>query len=113
MVLSAIQTAIADVLLKSAIPFLWNILRKKTAHLKKLQQRNVDFGGGLERLTATTLGSDDVFLADTLYSTITEIERLTGKKYVSGAAEGEARGESKIIPHRRRPRARCGVHKCG
>ena len=25
--------------------------------------------------------TDDVFLADTLYSTITEIEQLTGKKY--------------------------------
>lgn len=46
-----------------------------------LKQKNVDFGGGLERLTATTLGSDDVFAADTLKSTIKEIEVLTGKNY--------------------------------
>ncbi len=46
-----------------------------------LSQKNVDFGGGLERLTATTLGSDDLFLADTLQTTIIEIEQLTGKSY--------------------------------
>ncbi len=50
----------------------------------KLVQRNVDFGGGLERLVMPTMAEgkvDDVFLADTLYSTITEIERLTGIQY--------------------------------
>lgn len=46
-----------------------------------LDQKNVDFGGGLERLAATTEGSDDVFAADTLRSTIARLEELTGKSY--------------------------------
>ncbi|HVW71664.1 MAG TPA: alanine--tRNA ligase-related protein, partial [Candidatus Paceibacterota bacterium] len=46
-----------------------------------LSQKNVDFGGGLERLVMAMNDTDDVFLADTLYSSIQEIERQTGKKY--------------------------------
>jgi alanyl-tRNA synthetase len=49
-----------------------------------LPQKNVDFGGGLERLMMAASGKDDVFLADTLYSTIEEIERLTGRTYEEG-----------------------------
>ena len=56
-------------------------IKKADGSFENLSQKNVDFGGGLERLTATTLGSDDVFMVDTLQSTITEIERLTGKSY--------------------------------
>ncbi len=55
--------------------------KKENGSFEQLAQRNVDFGGGLERLTVTTLGSDDVFLADTLQTTILEIELLTEKKY--------------------------------
>ncbi len=47
----------------------------------KLKQQNVDFGGGLERLAATTLGSDDVFQADTLKTAITELEQVSKKEY--------------------------------
>jgi alanyl-tRNA synthetase len=50
-----------------------------------LSQKNVDFGGGLERLVMAALGKDDVFLADTLQSSITEIERQTGKSYADPA----------------------------
>ncbi|MGK4455849.1 alanine--tRNA ligase-related protein, partial [Klebsiella pneumoniae] len=45
-----------------------------------------------------TADKDDVFLADTLYSTIQEIERITGKTYSSeqlGADAGEAREHQK------------------
>jgi alanyl-tRNA synthetase len=56
-------------------------IKKEDGSFEFLSQKNVDFGGGLERLTATTLGSDDLFLADTLQTTISEIEHLTGKKY--------------------------------
>ena len=56
-------------------------LKKADGSFEKLAQRNVDYGGGLERLTATTLGSDDIFMVDTLQSTIMEIENLTGKSY--------------------------------
>lgn len=47
----------------------------------KLAQQNVDFGGGLERLAATTVGSDDVFQADTLRGTVMRLEELSGKRY--------------------------------
>jgi alanyl-tRNA synthetase len=56
-------------------------IKKTDGTFEQLPQKNVDFGGGLERLTATTLGSDDLFRADTLQTTITEIEKQTGKSY--------------------------------
>jgi len=46
-----------------------------------LAQKNVDFGGGLERLVMAALNTDDIFFADTLQTSIREIERLTGKPY--------------------------------
>jgi alanyl-tRNA synthetase len=56
-------------------------LKKADGSFEKLAQKNVDFGGGLERLVMAVLHKDDVFMADTLYSTIAEIEKLTGKHY--------------------------------
>jgi alanyl-tRNA synthetase len=56
-------------------------IKQADGSFEKLEQRNVDFGGGLERLVMATMGTDDVFLADTLQSTIKEIEHLTGKSY--------------------------------
>jgi alanyl-tRNA synthetase len=55
-------------------------IKKADGSFEALTQRNVDYGGGLERLVMATVGPD-IFLADTLLSTIQEIERLTGKKY--------------------------------
>lgn len=46
-----------------------------------LPQRNVDFGGGLERITAAQNGDADVFKIDLLYNVIRQIEDLSGKKY--------------------------------
>jgi alanyl-tRNA synthetase len=48
---------------------------------KKLIQRNVDFGGGLERLAAASLNNPDIFFITILYPLITKIESLSGKKY--------------------------------
>lgn len=47
----------------------------------KLPQRNVDFGGGLERITAASEGNADIFLIDTLKGTIQALEKLSGKVY--------------------------------
>lgn len=47
----------------------------------KLPQRNVDFGGGLERIAAAKTGDPDVFKVDLLWNVVAEIERLSGKKY--------------------------------
>lgn len=47
----------------------------------KLPKRNVDFGGGLERITAAKNGNPDVFTIDLLKNVIQKIEELSGKNY--------------------------------
>jgi alanyl-tRNA synthetase len=47
----------------------------------KLPKQNVDFGGGLERITAAAAGNPDVFTIDLLHAVISKIEELSGKKY--------------------------------
>lgn len=48
---------------------------------EKLKQQNVDFGGGLERMTMVTEGLDNVFETDLFINIIKKIEELSGKKY--------------------------------
>lgn len=55
--------------------------RKVANGFEKLPQRNVDFGGGLERITAASLDNPDVFRIDAFSGIISEIEKLSGKKY--------------------------------
>ncbi|MBU6214440.1 alanine--tRNA ligase [Patescibacteria group bacterium] len=47
----------------------------------ELPKRNVDFGGGLERLTAATRGNPDVFLIDTFDAARAALEERSGKRY--------------------------------
>ena len=47
-----------------------------------LPKQNVDFGGGLERMTAAAINNPDVFMIDLLQNVITQIETLSGKKYM-------------------------------
>lgn len=49
--------------------------------LKELSQKNVDFGGGLERLTAASLDNPDIFKIDLYLPIIRRIEQISGKKY--------------------------------
>lgn len=49
--------------------------------LEELPQKNVDFGGGLERITAALNNDPDVFKTDIFYPSIQKLEELTGKKY--------------------------------
>ncbi|MFA6969531.1 MAG: alanine--tRNA ligase-related protein, partial [Candidatus Paceibacterota bacterium] len=51
----------------------------------KLPKQNVDFGGGLERLTAATRDNPDVFLIDVFDSARSVLESRSGKNY-----QGEA-----------------------
>ena len=46
-----------------------------------LDHKNVDFGGGLERIAAASLGSPDVFKVSLLQPIITELETASGAKY--------------------------------
>ena len=73
---------------------------QKTADgFQKLAQRNVDFGGGLERTVAAAADEQDVFLIDVFSGVRDALERLSGKKY--GEEEGETRGFRVILDHLR------------
>ena len=48
----------------------------------ELPKKNVDFGGGLERITATSLNQSDVFLIDVFSDAVRVLEERSGKKYV-------------------------------
>lgn len=50
---------------------------------EKLPARNVDFGGGLERIAAASINSPDVFKISILWPIIEALEKLSGKKYDS------------------------------
>jgi alanyl-tRNA synthetase len=52
----------------------------------ELPKKNVDFGGGLERLTATTLEESDVFTIDVFAEPRRVLEERSGKRYGDPAA---------------------------
>lgn len=49
--------------------------------LKELSQKNVDFGGGLERILAAINDQPDIFMTDLFQPIISEIEALTNLQY--------------------------------
>lgn len=51
-----------------------------------LEKKNVDFGGGLERIAAAQIDSPDVFRISLLWPIIEKLEALSGKKYASNTA---------------------------
>jgi alanyl-tRNA synthetase len=48
---------------------------------KELDQKNIDFGGGLERITAASIDSADMFKIDVLWNIIQKLQELTSKRY--------------------------------
>jgi len=56
-------------------------LKEEDGTFSKLPTQNVDFGGGLERITAAALGDPDVFKIDLIAGVVAQIEALSGKKY--------------------------------
>jgi len=55
--------------------------RKTAASWEPLEQKNVDFGGGLERLLMVVAGQSDMFMTDLFLQYIQSIELDTGKSY--------------------------------
>lgn len=55
--------------------------KKEDGSLEELPQKNVDFGGGLERLTAAVNNNPDVFQIDLFKQIIRKIEEISGKFY--------------------------------
>lgn len=49
---------------------------------EELRQKNVDFGGGLERLALAVQGKTDIFQTDNFWPIIEEIQKLNDAKYL-------------------------------
>ena len=56
-------------------------IKQPDGSFKELPKKNVDFGGGLERLTAAARGNPDIFLVDVFDAARTVLEIRSGKKY--------------------------------
>jgi alanyl-tRNA synthetase len=55
--------------------------RRTADGFAELAQRNVDFGGGLERLAMAHLGTPDLFRIDLLWPLVEHLQRLSGGTY--------------------------------
>ena len=61
--------------------------RNEDGSFSELKNKNIDFGGGLERIAAASLNSYDVFKISLLQPIITELEKLSNKKYEDYTAD--------------------------
>ena len=57
---------------------------KRNGAVVKMENRNVDFGGGLERIAAASINDSDVFKIDLFWPAIEKLQGLSGKKYKDG-----------------------------
>ena len=61
--------------------------RNEDGTFSELTHKNVDFGGGLERITAASIDSFDVFKISLLKPIIDKIEEISGKNYDNNTDE--------------------------
>ena len=54
---------------------------------EELEKKNVDFGGGLERISAAAIGSFDVFKISLMKPIIDKLEEISGKSYENNTDE--------------------------
>jgi len=54
---------------------------KTESGFEPLPAKNIDFGGGLERIAAASINSPDVYKVDLLWTVIEQIAKLSGKQY--------------------------------
>lgn len=71
--------------------------KEDNSTFSELPKKNVDFGGGLERLTATSNLSSDVFSIDVFDPARQKLEVKTGKKY--GEDEASTKAMRIILDH--------------
>ncbi len=57
--------------------------RRTETGVEELPSKNIDFGGGLERIAAAAINSPDFFKISLLWPIVQTIENLSGKKYES------------------------------
>lgn len=60
--------------------------RLEDGSFEPLEHKNVDFGGGLERIAAAKINSPDVFQISLMKPIIEKIEEISGKKYDENTA---------------------------
>lgn len=61
--------------------------RKEDGTFEELEHKNVDFGGGLERISAAAIGSFDVFRISLMKPIIDKLEEISGKNYENNTDE--------------------------
>ena len=61
--------------------------RNADGSFSELEHKNVDFGGGLERITAASIDSFDVFKISLLKPIIDKLEEISGKSYDNNTDE--------------------------
>ncbi|MFA6502629.1 MAG: alanine--tRNA ligase [Candidatus Paceibacterota bacterium] len=61
-------------------------IKQEDGTFKELPKRNVDFGGGLERLAGPTIGTPDIFMIDIFDAARIVLEKRSGKSYSDAAA---------------------------
>ena len=61
--------------------------RNEDGTFSELAKKNVDFGGGLERIAAAAIGSFDVFKISLMKPIIDKLEAISGKKYDNNTDE--------------------------
>ena len=61
--------------------------RSEDGTFSELEQKNIDFGGGLERLAAAAIGSFDVFKISLLRPIIEKLEEISHKNYENNTDE--------------------------
>ena len=61
--------------------------RNEDGSFSELENKNVDFGAGLERITAASIDSYDVFQISSLKPIIERLEELSGKSYESNTSD--------------------------
>ncbi len=74
-------------------------IKKPDASFGELPKKNVDFGGGLERLAAATRGNPDIFLIDVFDAARKVLEERSGSTY--GSNEATMRSWRIILDHMR------------
>ncbi len=61
--------------------------RNEDGTFSELEKKNVDFGGGLERIAAAAIGSFDVFRISLMKPVIEKLEKISGKTYDNNTSE--------------------------
>lgn len=61
--------------------------RLEDGSFEELEKKNVDFGGGLERISAAAIGSFDVFRISLMRPIIEKLEEISGKSYDNNTDE--------------------------